>query len=247
MPTLLAVIPHPDDESYSFGGTLALAAKAGWRCVVICASSGERGKRHDGGPPGEAALAAAREAELAASCRLLGAEPPIFWRLPDGGLRAMEPPLALVRAAFETYSPGLILTLGEDGAYGHPDHIAVHGGVRDAWRAPGPHRPPLLFAVFPRGAFLPQYEKCIDMMGDPPSPPPGAIGAEPWHYEVDVSSILPLKLAAVSAHRTQLPGGDPHALFPPGVLTAVLTTERFADASGEQSPAAARLLASFGG
>ena len=53
MPTLLAVIAHPDDESYSFGGTLALAAQAGWRCHVLSLTSGEGGKRNDGGPDGQ--------------------------------------------------------------------------------------------------------------------------------------------------------------------------------------------------
>src|SRR3970040_1322526 len=75
MPTLLAVIPPPDDESYSFAGTIALAADAGWDCLVHCATYGEGGERHDGGSPGRNALADAREAALRESCRILGARP----------------------------------------------------------------------------------------------------------------------------------------------------------------------------
>ena len=43
MGTILAVIPHPDDETYSFGGTLVLAAAKGWRCFVAPATAGEAG------------------------------------------------------------------------------------------------------------------------------------------------------------------------------------------------------------
>ncbi len=81
--------------------------------------------------------------------------------------------------------------------------------------------------MFPRGLFLPQYEKCLGMMGDPPDPSAGDIGGGPWDEERDIAAVAGLKLAAIAAHRTQLPGGDPHALFPPGIVAALLSRERF--------------------
>ncbi|HEY5477471.1 MAG TPA: PIG-L family deacetylase, partial [Tepidiformaceae bacterium] len=60
MPKLLAIIPHPDDEAYSFGGTIALATLAGWKCLVVCCSSGEAGELN-GGPPNPATLGPLRE------------------------------------------------------------------------------------------------------------------------------------------------------------------------------------------
>jgi len=241
MPRLLAFIPHPDDESYSFGGTLALASAAGWECVVVCASSGEKGKRHDGGAVTRRAVAAARERELRASCRALGCEAPRFLRLPDGGLRSSADGPSQVAASLEQELPDLILTLGPDGAYGHPDHLAVHQWVLEAWTAAG-KLCPLLFPVFPRGLFLPQYEKCIGMMGDPPNPPAEAIGGGPVHYEVDIRSAREQKLAAIGAHRSQLPGGDPEAIFPPGIVAELLDGERFADATGRSTASTAALL-----
>lgn len=223
---ILAFIPHPDDESYSFAGSIALATREGARVRVVCASSGEAGERHDGGAPGREALRAAREAELADSCRILGAEPPHFWRLPDGGLREAEGGVERAAAAIAVFEPDVILTLGPDGAYGHPDHLAVYRWVTAAWEAAG-RGPRLLEAVFPRGLFLPQYEKCLGMMGDPPDPPAAAIGGGPWDEERDIAAVAGLKLAAIAAHRTQLPGGDPHALFPPGIVAALLSRERF--------------------
>ncbi len=244
MTTLLALIPHPDDESYSFGGTIALAADAGWRCVVVCASSGEKGKRHDGGPLAQAG--AARERELAASCAVLGAEPPLFWNLPDGGLPRVRDGEQRVAHELDSVRPDLALSLGADGAYGHPDHIAVHRWVAVALASmDASARPVGLNAAFPRGLFLRQYDRCVGMMGDPPDPPADAIGSDAWPLEVDVTSVSLRKLEAVAAHRTQLPGGDPEMLFPPGNIAATLAREGFATARAGDEARAAELLASI--
>ncbi len=242
MPKLIAFIPHPDDESYSFSGTLALLAKAGWECHIHCASYGERGKRHDGGPATPNAIAELREAELEASCAVLGARPPEFWGLPDGEMRLHRGEQRRITGLISDLRPELLLTLGADGAYGHPDHIALHRWVLEAWLAGAEPRPPLLFPAFPKGLFLPQYEKCLGMMGDPPEPPPDAIGAAIAHYELAIAEVADLKLASVAAHRSQLPGGDPHAIFPPGILASLLELERMEDASEHKQPQIAELL-----
>ncbi|MEP7214928.1 MAG: PIG-L family deacetylase [Anaerolineaceae bacterium] len=243
MPTVLAVIAHPDDESYSFGGTLALAALAGWRCSVLSVTSGEGGKRHDGGPSGRAQVGLVRERELAASCALLGAQPPEFWHLPDGHLREQSSPAVRLGSVIETQRPDLILSLGEDGAYGHPDHIAVFQWLVGAWRSASTPRPPLLLAAFPRGLFVPQYEKCLSMMGEPPSPAAREIGVVAWQYEVPIVAVATTKLASIAAHRSQLPGGQPEALFPGGIVSNLLAVERFADARGRTDLRVAALLA----
>ena len=245
MPALLAVIAHPDDESYSFGGTLALAARAGWRCLVVSVTSGEGGKRHDGGPSGNVAVGLAREAELAASCAILGVEPPQFWRLPDGHVREQRSQAPRLQTLIESTCPDIILSLGEDGAYGHPDHIAVYRWLLEAWRSLQALRPPLLLAAFPRGLFVPQYEKCLSMMGEPPQPGPGEIGGTRFHYEVPIETVTASKLESIAAHHTQLPGGAPVAIFPPGIVEGLLRTERFTDASDEAQAKARELLASL--
>ncbi|MEO8538665.1 MAG: PIG-L deacetylase family protein [bacterium] len=241
MPRLVALIPHPDDESYSFGGTIALAAKAGWECFIYCASSGEKGKRHDGGPTTHPAVAAQREAELEESCAVLGCNPPTFLRRPDGQLRTTSYGGNLLVGIFSEMTPDLVLSIGADGAYGHPDHVAVYKWVVRAWEKSG-RAFPLLFPVFPKGLFLPQYEKCIGMMGDPPEPPREAIGSDTWHYEIPIESVRDTKLASIAAHRSQLPGGDPRAIFPPGIVDALLDTECFSDASGRYSETIAGML-----
>jgi LmbE family N-acetylglucosaminyl deacetylase len=243
MSTLLAIIPHPDDESYAFGGTIALAARAGWRCLIECASYGEKGKRHDGGGTTPNEVADAREQELIHSCRVLGAKEPRFWGLPDGELRAHRGEQARIARLLRAVRPDIVLTLGPDGAYGHPDHVALHRWVREAWESLAEPRPALLFATFPRGLFLPQYEKCIGMMGNPPSPRAEDIGGERFRYEVPISGVAATKVASIAAHQSQLPGGEAEALFPPGIVRALLAVERFEDASGQPHEATSELLA----
>ena len=41
--TILAVLAHPDDESFGLGGTLALYANKGYDTYLICATRGEVG------------------------------------------------------------------------------------------------------------------------------------------------------------------------------------------------------------
>lgn len=247
MPTLVAVIPHPDDESYSFGGTIALAARAGWRCVVICLSAGEGGERHDGGPAGPASIGQARLGELARSCSALGAAPPIHWRLPDGGFATAPGQSLKLSRLLAELRPSVVLSLGADGAYGHPDHLATYRWVIRAWQSMREVRPALLLAAFPAGLFLPQYEKCaaggLDCV--PPALVPGGPGPDSPHYSIAITAVRDAKLAAIAAHRSQLPGGDPGALFPPGIISALLESERFVDARGFRDEATESMIATW--
>ena len=43
-PRLLAVLAHPDDESFGIGGTLAFYAWCGAEVHLICATGGEEGE-----------------------------------------------------------------------------------------------------------------------------------------------------------------------------------------------------------
>src|SRR5829696_4875919 len=124
---LLAIVPHPDDEAYSMGGTLALAAARGDEVHLLCVTRGQFG-RADRDAASPEAVAAVRSAELAASCRVLGVRPPIFLDYRDGALDRVdlaEAAGAIVRV-IRFLRPDVVLSLGADGVYGHPDHIALH-------------------------------------------------------------------------------------------------------------------------
>ena len=128
----MAVLAHPDDESLGLGGALARYAAEGVATTVLTATLGERG-RFRGEPresplhPGADELARIREAELRAATRALGAGEPILLRYRDGALSEADPREAIGRIAHHLRSvrPHVVLTFAPDGAYGHPDHIAI--------------------------------------------------------------------------------------------------------------------------
>jgi LmbE family N-acetylglucosaminyl deacetylase len=129
---LLAVLAHPDDESLGFGGTLAKYAAEGIDVFLLTATKGERGRYFghragDDGHPGSAALAGIREGELRDAAAVLGVGDVSLLDYPDGGLDRAVPREAIGRIAehIARVRPDVVVTFGPDGAYGHPDHIAI--------------------------------------------------------------------------------------------------------------------------
>ncbi len=146
--TLLVSTAHPDDESFSMGGTLAKYAAEGVRVVLVSATHGEAGI------PGLSAAETARrrEAELRAAARTLGVNRLEFLDYMDGEFdRADEEQvIAKLLEIFRPEDPEMIITFGPDGISGHPDHVATHRFVTRAFdRA---HRPGRLFCLMPSEA-----------------------------------------------------------------------------------------------
>ena len=72
MATLVTFHSHPDDEAIACGGTMARAAAAGHRVVLIMATAGECGEVADGVlAPGES-LGERRSRELTEAAAILG-------------------------------------------------------------------------------------------------------------------------------------------------------------------------------
>ena len=127
----MAVLAHPDDESLGLGGVLARYAAEGVETTVVTATRGERGRFRGerDGPlhPGPEGLARIREAELRAATMVLGVREPILLGYADGALDQADPREAVARiaACMREARPDVVLTFAPDGAYGHPDHIAI--------------------------------------------------------------------------------------------------------------------------
>ncbi len=119
--TLMAVGAHPDDADLACGGTLAAAAAAGHRTVILDLTRGEMGSF--GGP-----VLRRREARRAAG--LLGAAARENLDLGDAALEATLPCRHLVAAAIRRHRPDLILAPHRDDR--HPDHAAAGRIVRAA-------------------------------------------------------------------------------------------------------------------
>src|SRR5262245_34830508 len=124
---LMAVVAHPDDESLGMGGTLARYADEGAQILVLTATRGERGRNGESRDTAPAQLGALREAELRKACGVLGVSEVRLLGYPDGALDQVDPLEAVpsIAAHIRRFKPHVVLTFGPEGAYGHPDHIAI--------------------------------------------------------------------------------------------------------------------------
>ena len=128
----MAVLAHPDDESLGFGGTLAKYASEGVDVSVLTATRGDAG-RYRGHPqdheahPGARALAEIREGELRAAAAVLGVRELVLLDYHDQQLDSAAPRDVIdgIARHIRRIRPDVVLTFGADGAYGHPDHIAI--------------------------------------------------------------------------------------------------------------------------
>lgn len=157
---VLVLAPHPDDEVFGCGGTLALHAQAGVRVTSIVLTGG-----------GEHGDAAVRATESTAAARLLGTAPPDFWNLPDRGLLYSE---SLVQRIVERMqSDGVDLVYAPSPSEIHPDHrqttlLALEavrragGGTRLAFYEVGsPLRPNRLVDITSVAALKKRAMRCF--------------------------------------------------------------------------------------
>lgn len=125
---LMCVLAHPDDESFGTGSTLAKYSAEGIELALVTATRGERGwTGAEEENPGLATLGALREGELRAACGVLGISDLSFLDYIDGELDKVDTTEATAKIVREIrrFRPQVLVTFGPDGAYGHPDHIAI--------------------------------------------------------------------------------------------------------------------------
>jgi len=177
-PVILAVLAHPDDESFGMGGTLALYAQRGCDVYLACATRGEAGDVDPEHMQGFSSVAELRVAELRCAARQLGLKQVFFLDYRDSGMPGTEAnqhpdaqinhPLVEVAGRVVRYIRELradvVLTFDPIGGYRHPDHIHIQRATVLAFEkaadgsfcpeAGTPHQPAALyFQLFPRRAL----------------------------------------------------------------------------------------------
>ena len=235
--SLLAVQPHPDDESIGTGGTLARYSAEGVRTTLVTATRGEVGEILDKElDPKEAAprLASIREAELRNAVKILGVGELVFLGYEDSGMAGLprnrepktfwqadeEEAIGRLIQVVRRVRPQVIVTQNEFGGYAHPDHIKTHRVAigdfyyaSDTKRFPGGEafRPSkLYYSAFPK-SVMKQLADAIRQSGmenrfsDDGEPPPFAVSDDRVTTWLDVMPYIDKKIAAMRAHRTQIP------------------------------------------
>jgi LmbE family N-acetylglucosaminyl deacetylase len=205
--TLMAVLAHPDDESFGMGGTLALYAQKGYEIHVICATLGEAGTVDDEYLQNYDNIAALREAELRCATESLGVNQVHLLGYRDSGMPGTpenEHPNAQINHSVEEVAgkvvkyireikPEIVLTFDPIGGYKHPDHIHIQKATTLAFEkaddasfypeAGSPFKPlALYYHLFPR-AFLRWATRLMPLFGMNP---------RKWgrNKDIDLKSLL---------------------------------------------------------
>jgi LmbE family N-acetylglucosaminyl deacetylase len=147
---LLAVLAHPDDESFGPGGTLARYAADGVDVHIAICTDGSAGSVTEEFESSRSRLAEIRQQELQSAVAILGAQLHQLGYRDSGyiGDPANEDPQAfmnietsqaaarVVRLIREV-RPQVVVTHDETGGYFHPDHIKAHEITLEAFHAAG--------------------------------------------------------------------------------------------------------------
>ena len=245
MATLVSFHAHPDDETIPTGGSLAKAADAGHRVVIVFATRGEHGEVDDGFLDEGEELWQRREQECLRAAEVLGAARVEFLGFVDSGMMGtpeneikesfwqadVDEAAKRLAAILEEEGADVLTVYDENGAYGHPDHIQVHRvGVRAAEMA----RVERVYeATMNRDEFrrlmaqaaelglsdigdLPDIEDVGDQMGLP---------EELLTTAVDVSSHLEVKRRAMAANASQIAENSFFLSMPSVAFAAAFGTE----------------------
>ena len=224
--SLLVILPHPDDESFPMGGTLAKYAAEGVEITLICATLGELGIPDI--EPAQAAII--REKELRAAASVLGIHKVQFMRYQDGSLANVDTEnfISYLMNAMRRLSPQVVITFGPDGISGHPDHIAISRLVTTAFdRAIPKSFVPLSSKLF----YIAPSEATMQGCGVVPSE---EVAGGPV-ASIEITDYRRSKLRAMQAHASQNPPytGDPAEEADKLTCHEYFTLARPATADGE--------------
>jgi LmbE family N-acetylglucosaminyl deacetylase len=213
---LAAVVAHPDDDTWSVAGTVALhAGDPAFRFTLIHVTSGEAGMISDPSLATRETLGSVREEEDRRSWIALGRTPDRHeWlRYPDH--RVEEQPFDELVERIATIllaeRPDVVVTFGPDGITGHPDHVTVGRAATEAFHrgrqggGGGFHR---LIHTAILASTIAEWNEQLVASGKEPFDPtelyhPRGIPDDLIGMRVDTSGVAERVLRALREHRTQ--------------------------------------------
>jgi LmbE family N-acetylglucosaminyl deacetylase len=217
---LMCILAHPDDESLGMGGTLAKYAREGIQTHLVTATRGERGRFGDAPVrPELRVVGETREAELRAAARELGIRSVDFLDYIDGDLDRADPNQVQgkIAAHIRRIRPHVVATFGPEGAYGHPDHIAISQFAGAAlllaadshWKESGepPHRVSKFYYISWSKPKWDAYQAALKkLISNVDGVERQAVPWADWAITtvIDTPGVWPVVWRAVSCHRTQM-------------------------------------------
>lgn len=172
---VLVVAAHPDDVEWYVGGTLRLLANLGAEVHVVVATDGEAGPNRVDAPD----LRAARRDEQMAAAEVNGYSHVYFLGLPDRAASRGNRLADDLRKIWATVQPDAVLSFDPEYPslpYLHDDHQGVGAVVLRLWR---------------------------ENRSDSGTPPLFLWQTRRPDVAVDISSVIDVKILALSKHATQ--------------------------------------------
>jgi LmbE family N-acetylglucosaminyl deacetylase len=228
---LMAIHAHPDDETITMGGTLARYSAEGVRTILVTCTTGDLGEIR-GESARERDAATVRRQELMAAARTLGVSRVVELGYSDSGMAGLPEnhragaffgahigdAATKVLNIIQQERPQVLVSYDDTGGYGHPDHVKAHQVAVAAYeRCPSGVRPQRLYFIrFPR-TWSREFVEALRRAGiDAPASAASGADAGPAVTEIgvpdelvttviDVGKYVPIKLAALARHASQMP------------------------------------------
>ena len=250
----MLIFAHPDDETFSCAGVMALAAEHGVPVTLLSVTRGEAGKTGIPQLDQPEILGAVREQELRAAAATVGVADVRFLDYRDSGMAGApenDDPRAFIRAHegevvarlvvhLRAVRPATLITFGPEGIYGHPDHLRTHRSAVAAVVAvgDGAYRPELgdpwqttalYFSAVPRERMLALMDRPDGPLRELSPEDRQKVGTprDEITTVVDIARFAAQKEQALAAHRTQTGDGGPLAGMPTEQRRATLAREHF--------------------
>ena len=200
----LVVAAHPDDADFGAAGTVALLVAAGWQVRYVVATDGSKGSEDRSLTPAQ--LVEMRRVEQEDAARLLGVESVGFLGFADGELGVGRELLGAITREIRAFRPFAVYThdpepvILEDSFVNHSDHRATGLAAVDAVYPTA--RDHLNFPQQIAEGLEPHKVREIYLFG-----------TNAPNQDVDISTVLETKIAALVAHTSQFTVDDEFLAF----------------------------------
>jgi LmbE family N-acetylglucosaminyl deacetylase len=250
---------HPDDEAIATGGTMAKAAAAGHRVVLVAATRGELGEPVPGVLDEGEELWQRRVVETHASAAVLGADRVEFLGYEDSGMMGepsndnercfwqadLDEAAERLAAILRDVAADVLTIYDDHGNYGHPDHIQVHRVGKRAAELAGVAA--VFEATMNRDAIKRMMAQAVEdgtadeAFGDDADEIREDLQADLGEPEenithaIDVTAFVAQKRKSMEAHASQISDESFFMKMPEDVFAAAFGTEWFI-AHGQKRP-----------
>jgi LmbE family N-acetylglucosaminyl deacetylase len=186
----MVIMAHPDDAEFLCSGTVAKWCKEGWEVFYVLVTGGDKGT-HDASMTPEK-LAAIREEEQRAACRVLGVKECILLGYPDGFTSESAELRGQIVRLLRLYKPDVVITWDAfRGTFNHRDHRNVGQATMDAIYPIVRDR---LFYQRDEEDGLPSHQVNEVLLA----------GAADADYVVDITDVWEKKVDAILCHTSQI-------------------------------------------